>query len=901
MIPKLIHHRTAASAFVLALILLSSSFSIATISSVGRQSTGSHAPPSQATFVTQNIGNIKELLQISTNNLYTSVPQSAYAIGVPVTAFYNDRSGYVDFLGGWAPSLLAFDTKTNLVHSVQILTETSPGTLISESLDPKNGELYVLDGNIANYYSLTTGARVFALRASNYTLLKILNLGNGTFGMAEAYDSRSNQVYIGLANHANYQDVLSVIDPSTDTVVRNVPLNMNGTGPNNYPVLQSMVYDPNNDLLYIVRTLLGLANGGFPYAGPSTTGGTSDLVIVNATTGLTVAAIPLIEPAMGVTYDPANSNVYVTLQGAAGYGPAVAVVDTRSNSLVGLIPLPSSSPGAQSFVFLTFISIPRLAGITYDPGNGYLYIGTINSNSVFVINGATNSLVTTIQSPPPDYNPESIAYDPVNGILYVSAETGVGIAINGSTNQIVGTYALQGFPADALYDPLNGDVYVNSIDQGSVYVVSSGTGRVVATVWPGDPYYKLPIAYGSSMALDPANGMVYITDPDMSMVSVIDGRTNQIVHSIVLPSDVNTTAVPDGIVFDPSNGKLYVTLVDCNTSVAGAVTVGDGTINLCGQFGNAVSANVAVVDPVSNIVVGSIKVGVFPEGIVYDQANGSLYVATYNGTSSIQVIDATRNVRALTIDLGSYNNLYITSMTYDSANGNLYAYATGASPSILVVSTMTNTLVGAINIVSNPYTLAGLAYNPVNQLVYTNLGGYLQAIDGNTNRVIGTLSTAQFAFGPGGGIGVDPKTGTLYAPNTSIGFVATVTTAVRLPLTISSVTLLNSQGTPQSSFQTGSQFTVNTGIQSTSGTDTQFIGVVQITNANGLAIFAGTDTMSLAAEASASLTFTLALPLGLAPGSYNVTVSAWNGFPATMGTNWKALATPQTVLFTISS
>ena len=896
---KLVSRRTIASVFVLALMLLSSSYSLATISSIGRHSTSSHTLPSQATSVTQNIGNIKELLQISTNNLYTSVPQSAYAIGVPVTAFYNSQSGYVDFLGGWAPSLLAFDTKTNLVHSVQILTETSPGTPISESLDSKNGELYVLDGNIANYYSITTGARIFALRASNYTLLKILNLGNGTFGMAEAYDSRSNQVYLGLANRANYQDVLSVVDSSTDTIVRNIPLNMTGTGPNSYPVLQSMVYDPNNDLLYIVRTLLGLANGGFPYAGPYTTGGTSDLVVVNATTGLTVTDIPLVEPAMGVTYDPANSNVYVTLQGSGGYGPAVAVVDTRSNSLAGLIPLPSSSPGAQSFVFLTFISIPRLAGITYDPGNGYLYVGTINSNSVFVINGATNSLVTTIQSPSPDYNPESIAYDPANGNLYVSAETGVGIAINGSTNQIVGTYALQGFPADALYDPLNGDVYVNSIDQGSVYVISSTTGKVVTTIWPGDPYYKLPVAYGSSMALDPANGMVYITDPDMSMVSVIDGRTNQIVHNIVLPSDVNATAVPDGIVFDPSNGKLYVTLVDCNTSVAGAVTVGDGRINLCGQFGNAVSANVVVIDPSSNIVVNSIKVGVFPEGIVYDQSNNDLYVATYNGTASIQVIDVTRNVRALTIDLGSYNNLYITSMVYNPANGNLYAYATGTSPSILVISTTTNTLVGAINVVANPYTLAGLAYGPVNQLVYANLGGYLQAIDGN--QVIGTLSTAEFAFGPGGGIGVDPKTGTLYAPNTSIGFVATVITTVRLPLTISSVLLLNSQGIPQSSFQTGSQFTLNAGIRSTSGTATQFLGVVQITNANRQTIFAGTETMSLAPGASISLTFTLALPLGLAPGGYTVTVSAWNGFPATLGTNWKALATPQTLLFTISS
>src|SRR5207237_8669908 len=96
--PKLIHRRTAASVFVVALILVSSSFSIATISSVGRQSTGSHALPSQATSVTQNIGNIKELLQISTNNLYTSGPHSPYPIAAPVTAYHHEQSGYVDSL-----------------------------------------------------------------------------------------------------------------------------------------------------------------------------------------------------------------------------------------------------------------------------------------------------------------------------------------------------------------------------------------------------------------------------------------------------------------------------------------------------------------------------------------------------------------------------------------------------------------------------------------------------------------------------------------------------------------------------------------------------------------------------------------------------------------------------------
>src|SRR5438445_660 len=783
MFPKLIRSRTSERAVLMLLLLW---FTVATIPSTSQHSDNSQGLSStQATATaTLNIGKMNATLQISTDTLYPSLPSSAYNIGVPITVFYNDQSGYVDFLGGFAPSLLAFDTKTNLVHSIQILTPTSPGTLISESLDPKNGELYVLDGNVANYYSITTGARIFGLQASNYALLKTINLGNGTFGTAETYDSRNNNVYVGLANRTSYQDVISIIDSSTDTIIRNIPLTMSGTSPNNYPVLQAMVYNPNNDLLYIVRTLLGLANGGFPYAGPYTTGGTSDLVIVNATTGTTVGDVSLAEPAMGIAYDPANSNAYVTLQGTAGYAPAVAVIDTRSNSLSGLIPLPGSSPGAQSFVFVTFISIPRPAGITYDPQNGFLYVGTINSNSVYVINGATNSLVTTIQTPPADYNPMSIAYDPVNGILYDSAETGVAVTINPTTNQISGTYDVQGFPADALYDCLNGNIYVNSIVQGSVYVMSSTTDKVVATIWPGDPYYKLPIAYGSSMALDQNNGNIYITNPDMSRVSIIDGATNQITNKIVFPSDANNTAVPDGIV-------------------------------------------------------------------------------------------------------------------YDSSNGNVYAYAGGASPpSVLVINTATNNLVGAIGMASN--SIAGIAYDPVNQLIYTNPGGYLQAIDGNTNKVVGTLIADGFGF-QGAGIGVDPKSGTLYAPDTSFGFVSILTTSPLIPLVVSPVSILNLQGNPQSIFQTGSMVTVSAQVQSSSDSTTQFIGVVQITNPKGQSVFSGTRTMSLTSGASEFLNFAFTIPLGLTPGVYTVYVSAWNGFPAIMGANWKTLAVTQTTSFTISA
>jgi len=866
--------------------------------------TGSSAPPApppgngQTTTGSLNLGVMKSTLQISTNQLFQSVPRSAFSIGVPIKAVYNPQSGYVDFLGGFASNILPFDTSTGLVHSVQILTPTSPGTLISEASDPKDGTLFVLDGNIANYYSTTTGARMFILQGNNYDLQATVGLGNGTFGMAEAYDPMNDMVYVGLANRTSYQSVVEVINGSTDILAGKFSLTMSGTGPDNYPVLQAMVYVPTNNYLYIIRTLLGVANGNFPFVGPYTTGGSSDLVVMDPITGSVVADIPLAEPAMGITYDPANAHVYVTLQGAGGYGPAVAVVDTQTNQVSNIIPLPENSPGVQTFVFLTFISIPRPDEITYDPQNGNLYVGTINANLVYVISGATNSLIDTIQTPIADYNPESITYDSSNGALYVAAETGVGLAINGLTNQITAAYVLQGLPADALYDPLNKDVYVNSISQGSVYVISSLTGRVVATLWPGDPYVALPVALGSSMALDPVSGMIYLTNPDMSKVSVIDGATNTITRTISFPSDLNNTYVPDGIVYDSSNGYLYVTLADCQNNLAGVVTVGTGTVNVCSKVGTSASASVAVIDPTTNSIVRSIKVGVFPEAAVYDPANNEIYIATYNGTASIQVIDTRSNVQLGTIDLGSLSSMYLTSLTYDSANGDVYAYAVGSSPStVLVVDTSSNTLVGALT-TGGPY--AGIAYDPVNQLIYTNLGGVLQAIDGATNKIVGTVSTGSCCPTSGGGIAVDTQNGTLYAPFTNVGFVSTVATTPRLPISFFSLETRNSLGNPQSTFLPGDPLMINLQLQSSSGTTTRFLGGIIITDANGNVAFTGTQWRSIGPGGSDGFTYVLTIPAMLAPGTYNITAFAWNGFPSQRGSTWKVLALPITTSFTVT-
>ncbi len=57
------------------------------------------------------------------------------------------------------------------------------------------------------------------------------------------------------------------------------------------------------------------------------------------------------------------------------------------------------------------------SGVAYDSSNGYLYVTNLNSNSVSVINGASNTVIDTIAV---GLEPRGVAFDSSNGYLYVA-------------------------------------------------------------------------------------------------------------------------------------------------------------------------------------------------------------------------------------------------------------------------------------------------------------------------------------------------------------------------------------------------------------------------------------------------------------------------------------------------
>ena len=92
--------------------------------------------------------------------------------------------------------------------------------------------------------------------------------------------------------------------------------------------------------------------------------------------------------------------IYVTNYWAG----TVTKVDPLTATVVGTIPLGNN----QTFIGPMFIAVNTF--------NGMLYVGT-NTNTVYVVNPFTNTIVTTI---PVNFPTGGMAFNPLNQMLYVT-------------------------------------------------------------------------------------------------------------------------------------------------------------------------------------------------------------------------------------------------------------------------------------------------------------------------------------------------------------------------------------------------------------------------------------------------------------------------------------------------
>ncbi len=349
---------------------------------------------------------------------------------------------------------------------------------------------------------------------------------------------------------------------------------------------------------------------------------TPDNLLVNSTiSNITVSGMGVNLGA--ITYDPYNNYLY-TVNMNPDFGNSVVVINGANNSIVTTIPV-GSTPHA----------------ITYDSANHYIYVVNYGGDSVSVIN-TTNIVTTTITV---GEEPQGIAYDPANNHLYVSDYYNNEISIiNGTSNTVTHniTIGSGAEPWGILFNSFNNHIYVADYGNGKVTIINTTTNTITANITIGSGSEPMGLAY------DPSNYDVYIADNGPSVISVVNSTTNTITANITLPSSADVY----GVLYDPFNTYIYVANRD---------------------------ANVSIIDGANNSIIGSIPLGA--ECLAYDSANHYIYATS--GETEVFIVNVLVT-EEYQITFNEHNLPINTTWTVNTKN-----------TSLLVNTTLTNTTISS--------------------------------------------------------------------------------------------------------------------------------------------------------------------------------------------------------------
>ena len=421
---------------------------------------------------------------------------------------------------------------------------------------------------------------------------------------------------------------------------------------------------------------------------------------------------------------------------------------------------------------------------------------------------------TSVQQAGAEYS----AYDPANGLLYVSSG-GYEIRIIDPGRFVqVGSFNAS-VPAGALtYDPIDRSLLVES--DGVVAAIDPGTLALLYTI-------VVPAASAGedgTLVLDEVQDSLWVTNPFSENVSVVNLTRQTVVAERHVGIGFND--ILSGV-YDPLNGRVYLDYYENGTvEVFNASSLSRlANVNLsafcCFSWGlglDPVTGTVYVtvglygwgsylvaISNRTDVATGSLSIGGFPSGVAYDPTTGDLYVADA-AKSRVTVVDPANlsivarlslpqeapliagqlfpvDVPALgtidvatdygfTVDAISTTNSSATrvidtyaaprAMTYDAACG--CGVVTDAQRDLVeFVDPATMGVLFSRNLSGEPY---GIVYDPASSTLWVTIGGLFSAsaievLNGSNGGTVATI--------PGGdspwGIAYDPVANEMFVAN----------------------------------------------------------------------------------------------------------------------------------------
>jgi YVTN family beta-propeller protein len=482
-----------------------------------------------------------------------------------------------------------------------------------------------------------------------------------------------------------------------------------------------VVVDPVNHVV-VRSTWLGTSLGGLALDGRSDEVYVSEprldtVAVVNATSGAIVARIAAGASPVGIVLDPLGQRIYVADSG----GDNLTVLDPATHRAVGSIPA-GSGP----------------TWLTVDPAAGRLFVadwgGSCNAalppnNCSLLVLRTTNGRQVANLSVPLTTHP---TYDPANGDVYLpNPVNGSVTVVSAVSARIVTTDSVPGGPKEAAVDTTNGLVYVTDQYAGNLSVIDPTTNRIIAAT---------PATYETSVnswVYVPRTGHLYGVDSQWPAVLSFSPKTFAVTRAIPL------MAHPQGLVYDPVNGAMYVE---------------DGAF--CGVY----ATNGSLVPPFGREGGGDRSCGTGQPAV--DPRTGTVFATTAMGEAKINI---TSGVETLLRDPLQPNDLQ-----FDSGTGNLFG-VNSANGSLSIYHVASDHVVRSFHF--HGWWITGVTLDAGRHIAYAPMtsgteGSYVDQIfefNASTGAPLGNLSVPTSVGNETGAALFDPATGDLFVVNYDVG------------------------------------------------------------------------------------------------------------------------------------
>lgn len=328
--------------------------------------------------------------------------------------------------------------------------------------------------------------------------------------------------------------------------------------------------------------------------------------------------------------------------------------------------------------------------IAFTPNGTKAYVTNQNSNSVSVIDTATDKVITTLSV---GFKPYFIAITPDGTKAYVTNyNSGSVSVIDALEDKVVDVITVGSKPYFIAVMPDGTKTYVVNSFSNSVSVIDTESDEVIGSIKVSDTPTFIVITSDGTRA--------YVVNSFSNAISVIDTTIDKVIETIAVGNK------PYYMAITPDGRKAYVSNAGCN------YFTGSDSASLITRGTN--SNTVSVIDLTTDMVIRTIPVGSKPYYVAITSDGTKAYVVN-SFSNNVSVIDTITDTLITTIPVG--NKPYYIAITSDGSrayvtnSGSYYFMVNGSnclidsdsdSDSVSVIDTSLNAVIETVRVDSTP-------------------------------------------------------------------------------------------------------------------------------------------------------------------------------------------------------